>query len=440
MNEQRPFQQGARLYGRLRHEARVVWQDRRRRRWLYLALAGLVIFAIIANNLLTPKPKRDRFGTGTVSVATIAKGNLAITLNALGTVTPLATVTVKPQVSGQITQIAFQEGQMVNAGDLLAVIDPRPFQAALDQAEGQALKDQAALQNAKLDLARYRTLLKQDSIAEQQVATQEALVRQAEATVKSDEALVETAKLNLSYTQLTAPVAGRVGLRQVDLGNYVETGLATGVVVVTQLQPISVVFAVPEDNLAAIGRRIKLGAPLHVALFDRANTTKLAESDAVTLDNQIDTTTGTLKLRAQFANQDGVLFPNQFVNVQLLTDEIHDTVLAPSAAVQYGAPGSFVYTVDADNTVALQKITVGPTDGKNVVVTAGLQPGAKVVTDGIDRLKPGMTVRVVSAQGGMKTPGAQTGPITDPAAAENPKGKHRQNGTRHRKSDADNAP
>jgi multidrug efflux system membrane fusion protein len=329
---------------------------------------------------------------------------------------------------------------MVQAGDLLAVIDPRPFQAALDQAQGQVLKDQAALQNAKLDLARYRTLLKQDSIAEQQVATQEALVRQTEATVKSDEALVETAQLNLSYTQLTAPVSGRVGLRQVDLGNYVETGLATGVVVVTQLQPISVVFAVPEDNLAAIGQRIKNGAPIHVTLFDRANTTKLAESDAVTLDNQIDTTTGTLKMRAQFPNQDSALFPNQFVNVAIVTNEIRDTVLAPSAAVQYGAPGSFVYTVDADNTVALQKVTVGPTDGKNVVVTAGLQPGAKVVTDGIDRLKPGMTVHVVSTQSGAQTPGAQTGPTADPAAAGNPKWKHRQNGAHHHKSDADSAP
>jgi multidrug efflux system membrane fusion protein len=334
----------------------------------------------------------------------IAKGSLNVSLSALGTVTPLATVTVKPQVSGRITEIDFTEGQMVNQGDLLAVIDPRPFQAALDQAKGQLLRDQAALDNAKLDLQRFKTLLTEDSIARQQVDAQAALVKQDDATVTSDHALVETAALNLEYTRLTAPVAGRVGLRQVDLGNYVETGLATGLVVITQIKPISVIFALPEDNLTAVAQRLKSGQPLTVTAYDRANTTLLAASAKTTLDNQIDTTTGTFKLRAEYTNDDGTLFPNQFVNVRVLVNQLTDVAVAPSNAVQYGASGSFVYVVGEDDTVAVRPVKTGATDGTLVQIADGLELGERVVTDGVDRLKDGAKVVIAKGQPGAAPP------------------------------------
>jgi multidrug efflux system membrane fusion protein len=401
----------------------------RQRRWVLIAGGvGLALIAIIAFRLIQGGGQpagRMRGGPSTVAVATIGKGNLNLSLNALGTVTPLATVTVKPQVSGRITEIDFVEGQMVNKDDLLAVIDPRPFQAALDQAKGQKLRDQAALDNAKLDLQRFRTLLAQDSIARQQVDAQAALVKQDEATVTSDQALVETAALNLEYTHLTAPVSGRVGLRQVDLGNYVETGLATGVVVITQLTPISVIFALPEDNLIAVSQRLKSGDPLVATAYDRANTTQLATSQKATLDNLIDTTTGTFKVRAEFANDDGALFPNQFVNIRVLVNELKDVTVAPSNAIQYGSAGSFVYVLGQDSTVAVRPVKTGATDGTQVQILEGVQLGEQVVTDGVDRLKDGAKVVVAKGQPGA---GGKHGPAGGGKWKNGANGQHRHHG------------
>jgi multidrug efflux system membrane fusion protein len=299
---------------------------------------------------------------------------------------------VRTQINGQLTQIAFTEGQIVNKGDFLAEVDPRPYQNALDQAQGQLAKDQALLKNAQLDFTRYDTLVKQDSISRQQRDTQEYLVRQYEGTVRTDQAQVENAKLNLAYCHIVAPVSGRVGLRQVDQGNYVQVSDANGLVVITQLQPISVLFTIPEDNVPAILTRLKGGAKLEVDAYDRGRTTLLAKGTLSTLDNQIDTTTGTVKLRAEFDNADGSLFPNQFVNVQLLVNTLDNSILIPTAAVQRGAPGTFVYVVGADDTVSVRPIKLGPADGQHAAISDGLAVGDKVVVDGADKLREGAKV------------------------------------------------
>jgi multidrug efflux system membrane fusion protein len=331
-----------------------------------------------------------------VAVATATSGEIAVKLPALGTVTPLATVTVKTQVSGQLQQIAFREGQVVHRGDFLAQVDPRPFEAALEQVQGNLRRDQALLANARVDQQRFQDILAQGLIAAQQLDTQKALVQQYEGTVASDEAQVSTAKLNLQYTHIVAPVSGQVGLRQVDQGNYVTPGDPNGIVVVTQLQPVSVIFPLPEDNLPAIQKRLRVGAVLSVEAYDRANTTKLADGSLQSLDNVIDTTTGTIKMRALFDNQDGALFANQFVNIRLLQDVLKDQVIIPVAAVQHGAPNgvnsTFVYRVNADQTVSVRPITIGTADGERVAVVAGLRAGDLVVTEGGDRLRDGATV------------------------------------------------
>src|ERR1700720_4299213 len=329
-----------------------------------------------------------------VGVATVEKGNMPVTLSQLGTVTPLAMVTVKTQISGYLMQVAFKEGQMVNKGDFLAQIDPRPYQVALAQAEGQLAKDQALLKNAELDLTRYKTLVAQNSVARQTADTQAALVQQDRGIVQADQAQVDTQKLNLTYCRIVAPVGGRVGLRQVDPGNYVQTSDANGIVVITQLQPISAIFTLPEDSLQAVLRRVRGGETLAVTAFDRSGTTRLDTGRLDTIDNQIDTSTGTLKLRAIFDNSDQTLFPNQFVNIQLLVDTLRGTTLVPNAAIQRGAPGTFVYVVKPDETVAAQPVTLGPGDDQRIVVTKGLEPGQIVVIDGADRLKDGAKVRV----------------------------------------------
>jgi multidrug efflux system membrane fusion protein len=329
-----------------------------------------------------------------VHVATATQGEMPVVLTALGTVTPLANVTVLPQLSGTLQDVYFKEGQMVRKGDVLAQIDPRPYQISLDNAQGTLARDEALLQTARLDLKRYQTLLSQDSIASQQVDTQASLVRQYEGTVKSDKANIDTYKLDLIYARITAPVSGRVGLRQVDPGNYVTPSLTNGIVVITQLQPISVIFTTSEDNLQQIIQQTQAGAKLSVTAYDRSNTTSLEGGMLETLDNQIDTTTGTVKLRAIFQNSKNLLFPNQFVNTRLLVDTIKDAVIVPTPAVLNGSMGPFVYVVKADNTVTVRPVKVGPVDGERTSIKSGLAVGERVVIDGSDRLKEGAKITI----------------------------------------------
>jgi multidrug efflux system membrane fusion protein len=332
-----------------------------------------------------------------VGVSPVEKGDMPVTLSQLGTVTPLAMVTVKTQISGYLVQVAFQEGQMVNKGDFLAQIDPRPYQVALEQAQAQLAKDQALLKNAQVDLQRYNTLVAQNSVAIQTRDTQVSLVAQDEATVKADQAQIDAQKLNLTYCRIVSPVTGRVGLRQVDAGNYVQNSDPNGIVVVTQLQPISVIFTLPEDNLPEVFKRWHAGAALPVTAYDRTGATELEKGTLNTIDNQIDTTTGTVKLRAMFNNEQWVLFPNQFVNVRLTVDTLHDVDIVPSAAIQRGAPGTFVYVAKSDRTVAVQKVKLGPGDGQRIAILSGLQPGESIVVDGADRLRDGAKITVASA-------------------------------------------
>jgi multidrug efflux system membrane fusion protein len=347
--------------------------------------------------------RRSRQGQGgaagpiAVLATKVQAGDLSVSLNGLGTVTPLATVTVRPQLSGYLTAVNFTEGQMVQKGDFLAQIDPRPYQIALEQAQGQLARDQALLQNATLDLARYQKLTQQDSIARQQLDTQASLVQQYRGTILSDQAAVDTAKLDLDYCHITAPITGRVGLRQVDPGNYVQTGDATGLVIINQIQPITVIFTIPEDNIPMVQTEFQAGHTLQTTAFDRSATIKLGTGTLSTLDNQIDTTTGTVKLRAQFDNDNSALFPNQFVNVTLLVRTEHAEAIVPSAAIQNGTKGAYVYLVKNGNTVAVTNVKTGITSGDNVAVLSGLSAGDQVVVDGVDQLKDGSKVTVSDA-------------------------------------------
>ena len=359
-----------------------------------------------------------------VHVAAVTQGEMPVVLTALGTVTPLANVTVRTQLSGTLQTVAFKEGQMVKKDDLLAQIDPRPYQISLANAQGTLARDQALLATARLDLKRYQTLLAQDSIASQQVDTQASLVKQYEGTVKSDQANIDTFKLDLIYARITAPVSGRVGLRQVDPGNYVTPGDTNGIVIITQLQPISVIFTTSEDNLPAIMKQLAAGTKMSVTAYDRSNTTSLEGGYLETIDNQIDTTTGTLKLRASFANDNNALFPNQFVNTRLLVDVIRNATIVPTSAVLNGSMGQFVYVVKPDNTVTVRQVKVGPVDGERTSIQSGLQPGERVVIDGSDRLKEGakITIPADRPRGASGAHGAHGGGASGAAAAS---GAHR---------------
>jgi len=358
---------------------------------LLLAAAGVAVYLFKPSEEARPTGRRgiDPSRPTPVVAATVKTGDIDIYLNGLGTVTPLKTVTVRSRVDGELVRVAFTEGQIVKAGDLLAEIDPRPYQAQLVQVEGQIARDQALLANARIDLERYRSLYAQDSIAKQQVDTQEALVRQYEGTVKFDQGQIDNAKLQLVYSRITAPVGGRLGLRLVDLGNIVRAGDANGLVVITQLQPIAAVFTIPQDSLPEVLKRMRTGVPLSVEAYDREQKVKLATGKLLTVDNQIDPTTGTVKLKAQFPNEDSGLFPNQFVNVRLHLDTRHGATIVPATAVQRGAQGTFVYVLKEDRTVALRPVKTGVSEGESVSVESGVSPGEVVVVEGSDRLRDG---------------------------------------------------
>ncbi len=338
-----------------------------------------------------------------VSTKAAEKGDIHVYLNALGTVTPAHAATVRTQISGQLQQIAFQEGQLVHQGDLLAVIDPRPFQNTLEQAQAQLRQAQSQLHTAQLDLARYETLAKEDSIAKQQVDTTRSQVNQYEGLVQAAQAAIDTANLNLNYCHIKAPFDGRVGLRQVDTGNYVTPGDANGIVSLTQVKPITVVFTLPEDNIGPVASKLHDGEKLPVDAFDRNQTNKIASGTLATVDNQIDPSTGTFKLRAEFANEDERLFPNQFVNVRILLNTVRDAVVVPTSAIERGQQGTYVYVVTPEETATARAITLGATEGERVEVTKGLAIGDLIVTDGADKLKEGQ--KVILLHGGESAPG-----------------------------------
>jgi len=443
--------------------------QRRSRGWI----PWLIFIAIVAATgaYLYQRPQVEARQPGnrrgaqpaSIGAAAIEKGTIDVTLNALGTVTSLSTVTVKPQVSGPLVQVNFKEGQDVKKGDLLAQIDPRPYQAALAQAQGQLARDQAMLKDAQLDLARDQTLVTQGAATHQTLDAQVALVAQDEGSIQVDQATIQTATLNLDHCRILAPVDGRAGLRQVDEGNYVTPGDASGIVIITQVQPISVLFTVPEDELPAIAQRMQQGATLPTTAFDRTGSKKLADGQLETFDSQIDPSTGTIKLRAGFANEARVLYPNQFVNVALLVDEHKDVAIAPIAAIQRGLPGTFVYLVNPDSTVSVRKVTLGVTNGEHVEILAGLNAGDRVVVDGADKLRDGAHINLeqdgqapAPSQPPAQAP-AQTPPLASAAApagtapqaqapapdqptSDTPKpdgtGKHKGQGRKHRQAES----
>jgi multidrug efflux system membrane fusion protein len=337
-------------------------------------------------------PAKHGMAPQSVGAARAVSGQMPVTLEELGTVTPVSTVTILPQLSGYLTDVAFTEGQMVTKGEYLAEIDPRSYQIQLEQYQATLAKDTATLGQAKSDLARYELLGRQNSISKQQVADQRFLVQADAAAIQIDQSNIDSARLDLAYCHITSPVTGRVGLRLVDPGNYVTSGSSTGIAVVTTVAPTTVIFSVAQTDLAPVLVRMGEGATLTATAYSSDDTTQIASGVLSAVDNQVNTSTGQVKLRATFPNTDGALFPNEFVNVHLLVNTLQKAMLVPSAAVQEGAPGAYVFVVNDDNTVSVQKVTTGPTDGTNTVITDGVSPGDVVVTDGVDRLSDGAHV------------------------------------------------
>ena len=377
---------------------------------IVLLLLGLAIYET-AQWVRTATPPGGRFPQGvpqTVGASTAALGDVRVILNELGTVTPLATVTVQTQINGQLTDVGFTEGQLVKKGDFLAQIDPRPYEYLKEQYEGQLARDKGLLAQAQMDQKRYETLAQQNSIARQQAEDQVFIVQQYAGSVKQDQGLVDAQALNIAYCRIVSPITGRVGLRLVDPGNYVQTTNTGGIAVITQLQPISVVFTLPEDDLPEIMPQFAAGTPLIVTAYDRANLRQLAVGKVSAIDNQIDTTTGTVKVKAQFDNENNTLFANQFVNVRLLVKTLQNVVAVPTSAIQRGAPGTYVYVINADNTVSVRQVSTGPVDGNITAINSGLSAGERVVTDGTDRLRDGVKV-IMAGEGGGTAGGALGG-------------------------------
>jgi membrane fusion protein, multidrug efflux system len=366
---------------------------RKRRAPLVIALIVIVLLAFVIVHLLRGKKPEHGPAPQVVTVASATLGPMPVTLNALGTITPIATITVLPQLSGYLTAVGYEEGQDVKKGQFLAQIDQRQYEISKEQAEAQLAKDQATLDQSRADLARYTLLNERHSIAEQTWYNQRFVVEQAVAAVKADIANIAQFALDIEYCHITAPVAGRVGLRLVDPGNYVTASTTPGIVIITQMKPTTVQFAIPQNALGDVLERVNSGATLPVTIYNSNNTKKLATGKLFALSNQMATATGTVTLRASLPNDDEALFPNEFVNVVLLVDTMQNAVLVPTPAVQTGAPGDYVYLVNADNTVSVHKVTLGPSDGRNTVIVTGLSAGQRVVTDGLDRLSDGAKIQ-----------------------------------------------
>ena len=397
-----------------------------------LLLLGFAIYETV-HWVRTATPPGGRFPQGalqTVGAATAALGDVRVILNELGTVTPLATVTVQTQINGQLIDVGFTEGQLVKKGDFLAQIDPRPYEYLKEQYEGQLAHDQGLLAQAQMDQKRYQTLAQQNSIARQQAEDQVFIVQQYAGSVKQDQGLVDAQALNIAYCRIVSPITGRVGLRLVDPGNYVQTTKTGGFAVITQLQPISVVFTLPEDDLPEIMPQFTAGTPLIVTAYDRANLRQLAVGKVLAIDNQIDTTTGTVKVKAQFDNENNTLFANQFVNVRLLVKTLQNAVTVPTSAIQRGAPGTYVYVINADNTASVRQVSTGAVDGNITAINSGLSAGERVVTDGTDRLRDGIKVTVASERGqgarGAGAPGGAPGAASGNSSGQRSGGSQNQ--------------